>query len=144
MAYLLLYKNIKKNFRYWNIKPHYNIFNSLSCLIVIASQLNYYYGYKQGIYPTFVRVFHSLSNWLTAKNVGLKHSDIKKVMQYKRIFRMMVLHNRFYIPILTFCVVFGSYALNENPINTIIYGLPNSIFLPFHGYYTSNIIIIQV
>ena len=116
----------------------------LTCMIVLTSQLNYFYGYKRGIDPTFVRVFHSLSDSVTANNIGLKQSDVKKVMKYKRVFRMIILHNRFFASGLSFIIPFFSYAINESPINTIIYGLPNSLVLSLFNHYASSIIMIQV
>ena len=83
--------------RYWNIKQQYLIFNASSCLIVIASQLNYFYGYKRGIDPTFVRVLHSLSDSVTANNIGLKPSDVKNVLKCKTIFQIVGQHNRCFI-----------------------------------------------
>ena len=116
----------------------------LTCMIVLTSQLNYFYGYKRGIDPTFVRVFHSVSDSVTANNIGLKPSDVKNVLKYKTIFRMIILHNRFFSPVLSFLIPFVSYAINESPINTIIYGLPNSMVLSLFNHYASSIIMLQV
>ena len=105
----------------------FSVLMSIGCLFVISSQLNYFYGYKLGIEPTFVRVFHSMSGKVMnkvvpvsecpangssgipgntgstelrrkfcptsaiPKNVGLyRQSDIKRVLQYKRIFRIIL------------------------------------------------------
>ena len=131
-------------FRYWQIKFYWSIFMTSACMIVLTSQLNYFYCHKRGIDPTFVRVFHSLSDSVTANNSGLKPSDVKKVTKCKRIFRMVIKHNTFFIPVLAFLMPFVSYAINESPINTIVYGLPNSVYLALYGYHTANVIIIQV
>ena len=116
----------------------------LTSLIVLTSQLNYFYGYKRGIDPTFVRVFHSLSDSVTANNIGLKQSDVKNVLKFKTIFRIIDQYDRFFIPVFGFTIPFVSYAINESPINTIIYGLPNSLYLSIFGYHSTAVIVIQV
>ena len=130
--------------RYWAIKVHLNAVLIICALMIIASQLNYLYGYKRGIEPKFVRLFHSLSGEDIPVTIGLHHdSHFKQVMQYKTIFRIIDKHNQFFFPIFASLFNFISYFINENITNVIIYGIPNSLYLGLFAYYFSNIMIFQ-
>ena len=103
------------------------------------------YGYKRGIEPTFVRLFHGLSGEDIPVTIGLYHdSHFKQVMQYKTIFRIIDKHNRFFFPYFASLFNFISYMINENITNVILYGIPNSLYLGLFTYYFANIMIFQL
>ena len=129
---------------YWRIKIHLNLIFIIVSLMAITSQLNYYYGYKRAIEPTFVRVFHSLSGEDKVVDFGLyRRSDVKKLMQHKTIFRIIRQHNQIVAPLVGILFVFISYMINESVTGTLLFGTRNSLFTGLYGYYLSNVLIIQ-
>ena len=130
--------------RYWRIKIHLSLIFIIVSLIAITSQLNYYYGYKRAIESTFVRVFHIMSDKDKAVDFGIyRRSDVKKLMQYKIIFRIIRQHNRIVAPLVGILFVFISYMINESVTSTLLFGTPNSVFIGLYGYYKSNVLIFQ-
>ena len=127
------------------MKFHLNSIVILSCLITITSQLNYFYGYKRGIDPTFVRVFHTMSSSVSPTTMGLyRNSDLKSVKKFQGMFRIIGLHNKFMNPVLIFILNFGSYVLHENVIKALMFGLSNSILFSLHCYFGCDVLIYQV
>ena len=123
---------------------HYNLMLIVGGLIVMTSQLNYYYNYKRGIKPTFVRVFQMMSGLVTPNSVGLyREENIKRIMKYKKIIEILIKNNRTILPILAFIFPLTMFSLNESFIDILLYGLPNSLFQSLVSYYTANIIFIQ-
>ena len=57
--------------RYFGMKFHFNLYICLINAFMIASQLNFFYAYKRGMSPTFVRVFRMISGSVTPLSVGL-------------------------------------------------------------------------
>ena len=55
--------------RYFGMTHHWNLGCFCTGLIVVTSQMNYYYNYKRGIKPTFVRVFQMMSGLVTPNSV---------------------------------------------------------------------------
>ena len=54
--------------------------------MTITSQLVYYYNYKRGIKPTFVRVFQMMSGLVTPSSVGLyRETDITRRVGQKKV-----------------------------------------------------------
>ena len=69
--------------RYFGMKFHWNFYVCLINAFMIASQLNFFYAYKRGMSPTFVRVFRMMSGSVTPLSVGL--SDPNQVSLDKLI-----------------------------------------------------------
>ena len=77
-------------------------------------------------------------------NVGLySRSDLKQVMRYKTIFRIIDKHNKLFQPVLAFLFDFVSYIMNENLVYAILIGVPNSLLLALYAHYFCNIMIFQ-
>ena len=57
--------------RYFGMKFHLNLYLCLMNAFMIAFQLNFFYAYKRGMSPTFVRVFRMMSGSVTPLSVGL-------------------------------------------------------------------------
>ena len=145
--------------RYWGIKFHLNLLFILLCLIAITSQLNYLYGYMRQIEPTFVRVLQSMSYSSIAMStsgianmaceviphdMGLyRQSDLKQVLQFKTIFRFILMINTFCTPTVSFTFVLVSYIQNNSVIIALVFGIPNSLLLALFSHYINNFIILQ-
>ena len=76
--------------RYIGLKYHFNLMAILGNIMVIMSQSVYYYNYKRGIKPTFVRVFQMMSGLVTPSSVGLyRETDITRLLRYRIFFVLL-------------------------------------------------------
>jgi len=72
--------------RYFSMALHWNCSLFLANLMAFTSQLVYYYNYKRGIKPTFVRVFQMMSGLVTPSSVGLyRETDITRRVGQKKV-----------------------------------------------------------
>ena len=130
---------------YFGAKIHFNIFIILPLLFILSSQMNYYYNYKRGIKPTFVRVFQMMSGLVTPNSVGLyKDSDVKRLLRYRIYFRLLKLNNNYIITLCVVIFVMTSFIFNETIDIVIKYGFISAIQGSLIGYYCSNIIYYQI
>ena len=58
-----------------------------------------------------------------------RRSDVKKLMQYKTIFRIIRQYNRFVASLVGILFVFIPYMINESVTSTLVFGTPNSVFI---------------
>ena len=67
----------------------------LILILTLSSQLIYYYNHRNGIKPTFLRVFQMMSGLVTPKSIGLfEEKDIKKLIKTNgKLFKITMLNN---------------------------------------------------
>ena len=114
-----------------------NIFFILITLLVINTQLIYYYNYKNGVKPTFLRVFQMISGLIPPRSVGLTNQweVMKLVRPIRLLFRFTKFNNNFMILNCAFCVNILSYAIYTSIHELLMFGIPNAIFFTIWGYY---------
>ena len=115
---------------YFDIKVQWNLFLILASMIGLSSQTLYYYNYRKGIKPTFLRVFQVMSGSVAPLSVGLNHRrDIRKLLRFKPVFQILVFHYRVLPYVMPFGIVMISYIVNEDLSTAIIYGVPNALWM---------------
>ena len=120
------------------------------CLILLANlcqsfQLIYYYNYRNGIKPTFLRVFQMMSGLVSPKSLGLTdEQQITKLLNLnKKLLKFLCLNNNWFIPIASGLFMSTLYILRTNMNEAIFYGIPNSIIFMIYCYYCSNALTYQ-
>ena len=117
----------------------------LAAILTLLSQLNYYYNQRNGIKPTFLRVFNMMSGLVTPNSIGLiEGKDIKKLLKIGKLFKIIIFNNNIVFPILGFILMFGLYFSFTKPIETLLYGIPNSMLLSLFVLYVCNICFTQM
>ena len=125
---------------------HFNMGSNLFFYLAVYSQVVYYYNYRTGVEPTFLRVFNMMAGQTTPRSVGLTND--KQILSLIRKTRLMFTlfaklvdisvyifgHILVYTPYLLFC------TLKE----TIIYGIPNNFIYMSTVYYSMEINMFQV
>ena len=129
---------------YIGLKYHFNVFLIFGILLIITSQLIYYYNYKRGIKPTFVRVFQVMSGLVTPSSVGLyRETDITRLLRYRIFFVLLHYNNCYLFPCASFLIQFLITFINESFSYLIIYIILSSIHLMYCGYIVINFITYQ-
>ena len=127
------------------LKIEFTIVCDLMLILCIGSQIIYYYNYKNGIKPTFLRVFEMMSGLVSPKSIGL--SDEKEILKLLRktrlLFKYSKINNEKIAPILCLLNLLIPYLLNSSTIETIIFGIPNLFLFVVHNYELQNIIVYQ-
>ena len=117
----------------------------LFSILSLISQLIYYNNYRNGINPTFLRVFQMMSGLVSPKSLGLTDQrEIRKLLKTTRIgFKYLEWNNNNVIPIMGFLTVFPIYLSYTTPLEVTIYGIPNSIITSFWAVYVFKIFVNQ-
>ena len=113
--------------------------------LVISSQINYYYNYRNGIKPTFLRVFQMMSGLVSPKSLGLTdETEILKLMEKtKTLFKYTKLNLLSVFPFTTLVVISVYISNGWSLEDTLFYGLPNGLFVGFNFHLGTNIIVYQ-
>lgn len=115
----------------------------LFTILCIGSQSIFYYNYRNGIKPTFLRVFEMMAGLVSPKSIGL--TDKKVILDLLKktdiLFKLTKINNNIVSNI--FCMVISiiPYIINCSPIETIVFGIPNTIFLMIFSYHSYNIFV---
>ena len=125
-----------------------------SCLIIILSLMTifsqsvYYWNYKRGIEPTFVRVFQVMSGSITPSSVGLTNErQVRQLFSIGKWIKPLLTNNK----ILPHLMVFGYTYLAYLHIDESISRFILIILFPYHFiffsiwvYYCQNLVTIQL
>ena len=130
---------------YLGIKTYLNFGFTFLSLIVLLSEANYFMNHMLGMKPTFVRVFQVISGSVAPSSVGL--TDERLVRQLLRRAKWLPLiqkNNNYLMPVMTGFFVLGFYLLSMDIDRALVMGTYPAIINALWGYYTFNIIIIQL
>ena len=129
---------------YMGLTIHLDIIIIFGIIITILSQLNYYYNYKRGNDPTFLRVFQMMSGSVTPVSIGLyRVSDIRKLISF-RIWYKLIKFNSEYLPsIFGFLFVLVVFIMNEPWTIALTYGLLSATMLAIWNHSTTQIGVYQ-
>ena len=102
---------------------------SLISLLPISIQLIYYYNYRNGIKPTFLRVFQMMSGLVSPKSLGLTdEQQIRKLLnRTKFLLKCTKINNKFIFPFTALNVMLTIYSYKTSLSETVYYGFPNAI-----------------
>ena len=106
---------------YFGMKLHFSLFLSLFTILDLNNQMIFYYNYKRGKHPTFLRVFQMMSGSVTPASVGLYDElEIRKFCrQCKILFKMFALQHNIGQPTFGFLFVIFLYINKEDWKNYI-------------------------
>ena len=113
--------------------------------LIAGSQLIYYYNYRNGIKPTFLRVFQMMSGLVSPKSLGLTDGKevTKLVKTMKRLYWIIRFNTDrvliFFGPIFTLTI----YFFYGQPYDTIKFGIYNAILLFFWANHYFNLFLYQ-
>ena len=124
---------------------HMNIIKALICTLCILSQLVYYYNYKKGVHPTFLRLFQMLAGTISPINMGISdESDLIYLVKIsKKYFKLVKLNNEKYGNILGFIFSILHYLIFKNILQILIYGIYNTFILGLLTHHFFNIAFYQ-
>ena len=129
---------------YLGLKTNWNVLIIIAISIVISSQLNYYYNYKRGNNPTFLRVFRMMSGLVTPASVGLfQGNDVRKLTRLKILFTLVKLNTEYVIRVVGFGLIIGLFIVNEPWLIALTYGLANAIMFCLWVHPSAKVVIYQ-
>ena len=96
---------------------------------ILSSQLIYYYNQRNGIKPTFLRVFKMMSGLVTPKNVGLTDVKyIRKLLKTTKVsIKLLKVTGNLAVPMGAFLMMTAIYYVKTSLIETLMFGIPNGI-----------------
>ena len=118
----------------------------ITALLPLLIQLIYYNNYRNGIKPTFLRVFQMMSGLVSPKSLGLTdEQQIRRLLKStKTSLKYVKINNNIILPIMAFNIMITFYSFNTNLLETLCLGIPNSIIYAICAVYVFNLLIYQV
>ena len=114
-------------------------------LMTLFSQSVYYWNYKRGIEPTFVRVFQVMSGSITPSSVGLTNErQVRQLLSIAKWIKRVLKSNKFLIPIFViFYIIINNFYIADKMTSYILFPY-HFIYTSLWLYHTQNIITIQL
>ena len=127
------------------IRRHCDIIIITTAILTLSSQLIYYKNYRNGIKPTFLRIFQMMSGLVTPKSLGLTNqTEISKLIQRTRTLLKYVKVNFNLLPIIIIVMIICIYLANGWTLfDALTFGLGNGIVLALFAYLGLEIIVYQ-
>ena len=112
------------------------------CSTLLISQLIYYNNYRNGIKPTFLRVFQMMSGLVSPKRLGLtdERQVIKLIQITKKLKTSIHFNNNYLAPNLAFIFIIAVYLLNCQLSESFYFGFPNALITGLWVYYFWNFV----
>ena len=127
-------------------KQHLTSFMILLNILRLSIQSIYYYNYRNGINPTFLRVFQMMSGSLPPKSLGLTdEQQIRKLLRTtRRLVKFLEINNNRIMPFCMFSFVSSVYWFHTDWMETLGFGLPNAIIFILLTNYLINGVFYQL
>ena len=108
---------------------------------LIGSQLIYYYNFKRGIKPSFLRLFRMMAGRLPPVSVGITDQEqLRKLLKVTRIsMKLMKVNGNYLFPALGISLMTLLYLMNTNLLITLTFGLTQTIIVTLICHYISNL-----
>ena len=119
---------------HFNMKDFLSFIFILWSLVVILSQCVYYYNYKHGVEPTFIKVFEIIDQRQDSDQFSKLNSRMRI------LFDIAKFNNKYLTTALGFLFVMATFIVNNSLGETLIYGLANSLFTALWVHYCWNIL----
>ena len=114
-------------------------------LMTLFSQSVYYWNYKRGIEPTFVRVFQVMSGSITPSSVGLTNErQVKQLLSIAKWVKPLLRSNKIIIPIVIIAYILVHYSFSKTKITVIILSPYLFIYSSIWLFYVQNLLSIQI
>jgi hypothetical protein len=125
---------------------HFNIITILSTVLALISQLINYYNYKNGINPTYLKVFDMMSGLISPKSIGLTNKEeiYKLIKESKFLFSFCEWNTHIIVPLMGFLLSLLPFIINCSLLDIILFGIPHSILYTIAVHYTTSIMIWSV
>ena len=100
------------------IRQLYSILLSLASMITLLSQLCYYYNYRNGIKPSFLRVFQMMSGRVPPIRLGLTNEiEIKRLLRITaKLNNLFQISNFYFLPLFCFVYELSFYLFYGTPL----------------------------
>ena len=104
---------------------------TLLTLLSMSFHLIYYYNYRNGIKPTFLRVFQMMSGLVSPKSLDLTdEQQITKLLNRTKFsLKCARINNKYIFPLSVTTIVVSIYIFKTNLIETVYFGFPNALLL---------------
>ena len=131
----LIFKVLGSVGHFLGIRRIFSLCFILFSIMISTFQMIFYYNYRNGIKPTFLRVFQMMSGLVSPKSLGLTDEQqiIKLLKLTKTLVKCLRFQNQWMIPVFAFVFLLVLYIFNTNLMETVCYGIPNSIILMVLG-----------
>ena len=131
---------------FMGIRVDYDIMFILITLLAIFSQIIYWYNFRIGVEPTFLRLFQMMSGSISPKSIGLVdgYQILKLIRQMKLMCRITRPNAQYLIPftgLFTAVIIFFTYA---DITTAILFGVPNAIFFALYAVHFWNVVLYQI
>ena len=122
-----------------------SILNIIFSLMTLFSQSVYYWNYKRGIEPTFVRVFQVMSGSITPSSVGLTNErQVKQLLSIAKWVKPLLRSNKIIIPIVIIAFILINYLCSKTKITVIILSPYLFIYSSIWTFHAINLLSIQL
>jgi hypothetical protein len=127
------------------MRKTFDPFFILSSILVLFSQLIYYWNHKTGVEPTFLRLFQVMSGSLPPNAIGLTDQTLITTLcrRTNLWFRLIRLNNDKFILFCAFFYTMAPYVVKTNMFYTLMYGIPNALLFVIWGHYYWNVFAFQ-
>ena len=113
-------------------------------MIVLFSQLVYYYNHSIGVKPTFIRVIQVFSGSITPSSVGLNNStQVQQLLKIAKLQPLLKKNNTIVLPFMCLSGIFIMHLNSLDFISSLILFIYPAIFYSLWAYYFSNIVSLQ-
>ena len=141
----LVFRMLASTGYFLGIRVYFDIFFILCSILSAGSQVINYWNYKQGIDPTFLRLFRMMSGDVPPKELGLTDSEVvvRLCRRSAKWFKLLAIHNTYWIPFLSSLFVLSVFYYNTTSLELLLYGIPNTIHFTLWGRYYWNFFFYQ-
>ena len=125
------------------IRKHISFIFALVSFLELVFQLIYYKNYRNGIKPTFLRVFQMMSGLVSPKSLGLTdEQQIRKLLsQTKTLLKYIYINNNVIMPLVAITIMISVFLIKTNLYETICYGIPNAFIYAVYIVHLMNLVI---
>ena len=128
------------------VRQHFDLLFILSTILVLTSQLIYYQNFRNGIKPSFLRLFHMMAGLVPPKSVGLTDvEEIKKLIRLtSKFYQLIHFHTKYVLPIYGSTFQLTLYVLYTHPLEILYFGIPNALLFALWIHYYWNFFLYQL
>ena len=126
------------------VRREFGLYVILASVLALSSQLIYYNNYRNGVKPTFLRVFQMMSGLVPPKSLGLTdEKEIGIVVEKTRKLKSIVEFQINFVSCMAFAYFPACYLAQGQFYDGLIYGLPYVVASTLWVYYFWNIFLFQ-
>ena len=118
----------------------------IASITVLFSQCIYYYNYKRGIEPSFLRLFQVMTGSIAPFSVGLvDENEVEYLTRFtKKVYKILKLNNEKVSLIFILTLPLSLYLFNTNKLEYLLLGLFQTAFSGIWALYYITILSYQI